>query len=38
MAQVKPQSRAEMLQISGVGEAKLQRYGQELLDVILANG
>lgn len=38
MAQVKPQSLAEMLQISGVGEAKLQRYGQELLDVILANG
>ena len=35
MAQIKPQSLAEMLQISGVGEAKLQRYGQELLDIVL---
>jgi ATP-dependent DNA helicase RecQ len=35
MAQVKPQTLEEMLQVSGVGEAKLQRYGQELLGVIL---
>lgn len=29
------QTTEEMLQVSGIGEAKLQRYGQEFLDVIL---
>lgn len=34
LAQIKPKTLAEMLQVSGVGEAKLKRYGQELLDVL----
>lgn len=36
LAKAKPQSFDEMLSISGIGEAKLKRFGQTLLDVILA--
>lgn len=35
MAQDKPRSLHGMLQITGVGEAKLERYGQTFLDVVL---
>jgi ATP-dependent DNA helicase RecQ len=35
LAQQKPQSRNDMLNITGIGEKKLQRYGQALLDVIM---
>jgi ATP-dependent DNA helicase RecQ len=34
MAEHRPQTEAEMLSISGVGEAKLERYGSEFLEVI----
>ena len=33
----KPQSLTEMLQINGIGENKLERYGQPFLDTILGN-
>jgi ATP-dependent DNA helicase RecQ len=36
LAKAKPQSFEEMLDISGIGEAKLKKFGQTLLDVILA--
>ena len=36
LAKAKPQSFDEMLDISGIGEAKLKKFGQTLLDVILA--
>jgi ATP-dependent DNA helicase RecQ len=36
MAALKPTSLAEMLDISGVGETKLERYGEEFLDVLRA--
>jgi ATP-dependent DNA helicase RecQ len=36
LAKTKPQSFEEMLDISGIGEAKLKKFGQTLLDVILA--
>jgi len=35
LAQARPQSFEEMLGISGIGEAKLKKFGQTLLDVIL---
>ena len=35
LAQVKPQSLDEMLDISGIGAAKLKKFGQALLDVII---
>lgn len=35
LAQERPQSFQEMLGISGIGEAKLKKFGQTLLDVIL---
>ena len=35
LAQERPQSFEEMLGISGIGEAKLKKFGQTLLDVIL---
>jgi ATP-dependent DNA helicase RecQ len=34
LARVQPQSTKEMLNISGIGETKLSRYGQPFLDVI----
>ena len=37
MAEHRPQTEAELLSISGVGEAKLARYGSEFLEVIAAN-
>jgi ATP-dependent DNA helicase RecQ len=36
LAKSKPQSFEEMLDINGIGEAKLKKFGQTLLDVILA--
>jgi ATP-dependent DNA helicase RecQ len=36
LAKTKPQSFEEMLDINGIGEAKLKKFGQTLLDVILA--
>ena len=35
MARELPQSRAELLQVSGVGPVKLERYGDAFLDVLL---
>jgi ATP-dependent DNA helicase RecQ len=34
MAILKPQSRTAMLQVTGIGEVKLERYGERFLDVI----
>ena len=34
MAQVKPASREDMMQISGVGQSKLERYGDQFLEVV----
>ena len=36
MARFRPQTEAELLGINGVGEAKLERYGREFLEVIAA--
>jgi ATP-dependent DNA helicase RecQ len=36
LAKVRPQSFEEMLEINGIGDAKLKKFGQTLLDVILA--
>ena len=36
LAKTRPKSFEEMLEISGIGEAKLKKFGQTLLDVILA--
>ena len=38
LAQHKPSTLEDMLSISGIGEAKLKRYGQPLMDVILQYG
>ena len=35
MAEHRPKNEAELLGISGVGEAKLRRYGSEFLEVIV---
>jgi ATP-dependent DNA helicase RecQ len=35
MVKIKPQSLDQMLDISGVGQAKIDRYGQVFLDIIL---
>ena len=35
MANEKPKNKAEMLNVSGVGEVKWERYGQDFLDIIL---
>jgi ATP-dependent DNA helicase RecQ len=35
MASEKPRNRAEMLDVPGVGEHKLERYGQEFVDAIV---
>ncbi|TDO71346.1 RecQ-like ATP-dependent DNA helicase [Halanaerobium saccharolyticum] len=37
MCRILPQDRAEMLKVSGVGEVKFERYGQQFLDEILEN-
>ncbi|MBQ6158849.1 MAG: HRDC domain-containing protein [Thermoguttaceae bacterium] len=34
MAERKPMTREELLDITGVGEYKIKRYGQDFLDVI----
>ena len=34
MASVKPQTKTELLAVSGVGQAKLDRFGRDFLDVI----
>ena len=36
LARIRPKSLEEMLKINGVGESKLKKFGQTLLDVILA--
>jgi ATP-dependent DNA helicase RecQ len=36
LAKIRPQSFDEMLDITGIGETKLKKFGQTLLDVILA--
>ncbi len=36
LARIRPKSLEEMLEINGVGESKLKKFGQTLLDVILA--
>ena len=36
LAKVRPQSFEEMLEINGIGDTKLKKFGQTLLDVILA--
>jgi ATP-dependent DNA helicase RecQ len=36
LAKAKPQSLDEMLEINGIGESKLKKFGQTLLNVILA--
>ena len=36
LAKMRPQSFEEMLEINGIGDAKLKKFGQTLLDVILA--
>ena len=38
MARVRPTTNAQMLGISGVGEVKMQRYGERFLEVIRAMG
>ena len=38
MARIRPTTRAQMLGVSGVGEVKMQRYGERFLDVIRAVG
>jgi len=38
MADRRPQSVEELMEIKGVGTAKAHKYGRELLEVILANG
>ena len=35
MAKRRPMTLAAMLEVSGVGEAKLEKYGGDFLDVIL---
>ena len=37
MSKLKPNSLAEMLNINGVGQAKIERYGEEFLAVISDN-
>ncbi len=34
MCEKKPQTKAQMLEVSGVGEAKLERYGEKFLEAI----
>ena len=36
MAEHRPQTATDLLSISGVGEAKLERYGSAFLEVITA--
>jgi len=38
MATERPRSRKELLEISGVGQAKLERYGDAFLGIILGHG
>jgi len=37
MSKLKPNSLEQMLNINGVGQAKIERYGQLFLDVITSN-
>ena len=34
MAKIKPQNEAEFLEVSGVGQAKMQKYGATMIQVI----
>jgi ATP-dependent DNA helicase RecQ len=36
IASARPTSLAELLRVSGVGESKLRRYGDEVLEVLRA--
>jgi ATP-dependent DNA helicase RecQ len=36
MAELKPQTQAQMLSISGVGEVKLELYGADFLEILPA--
>jgi ATP-dependent DNA helicase RecQ len=36
MEHSRPRNLADLLEVSGVGQAKLARYGQQFLDVILS--
>jgi ATP-dependent DNA helicase RecQ len=36
LAKARPKNFDDMLEISGIGEAKLKKFGQTLLDVIIA--
>ncbi|MEG0109217.1 MAG: HRDC domain-containing protein, partial [Lachnospiraceae bacterium] len=36
MCQLLPHNKEEMLQVSGVGEAKYEKYGKDFLEIILA--
>jgi superfamily II DNA helicase RecQ len=36
IASARPRSRAELAAISGVGPAKLERYGNDVLEVVAA--
>ncbi|MDX8396828.1 MAG: DNA helicase RecQ [Mariprofundaceae bacterium] len=38
MAQIKPRIKAEMLNVSGVGQVKLERFGDAFLDLIKRHG
>lgn len=38
MCQIRPKSREEMLQVSGVGETKLAKYGERFLSVLNEDG
>jgi len=38
LAEVKPTSPDGLLAISGIGDTKLTRYGEELLDVLTGSG
>jgi len=37
IARVHPQNRAQLAEISGIGQAKLARYGDELLDLLVSD-
>ena len=37
MASVVPRSEAELLQVNGVGQTKLERYGARFLEVLIGN-
>lgn len=38
MAQIKPQNESEFLEVSGVGQAKMKKYGQAMMEIIKRKG